>query len=45
MNLAGFPPQISPDGTSFVTTLPAAMIDLSPIVTPLPIMHRAPMNT
>lgn len=42
--LAGFPPHTSPDGTHFVTTEPAAMIDLSPIVTFGRIILLAPIK-
>ena len=35
MNLAGTPPTTVLAGTSFVTTAPAAMMALSPMVTPL----------
>lgn len=45
MNLAGLPPQISADGISFVMTLPAANIALSPILTALTIRVFIPMNT
>lgn len=44
MNLAGLPAQISPSGTSRATTLPAPIIDFSPIVTPFSIMLCAPIK-
>jgi hypothetical protein len=45
MKLAGFPAQISFSGIDFVTTLPAPIIELLPIVTPFNIIELAPMNT
>lgn len=44
MNFAGAPPQSSPAGMLFVTTLPAATIAHSPMVTPLSMMQPAPMK-
>ena len=47
--LAGFPPTITFGGTSLVTTLPAAIMELSlmltpgQIVTPIPIYARLPI--
>lgn len=45
MNFAGFPPQISLGGIFFVTTLPAAIIEFSPIVKGFVMMELAPINT
>ena len=44
MNLAGLPPQISPDGISLDTTLPAPIIAFSPIFTPFSMILLVPMN-
>lgn len=43
--LAGFPPTIEYLGTSFVTTLPAAITEPSPIVQPGHIMTFAHIQT
>ncbi len=45
MNFAEFPPHNSSAGMADTTTLPAAIIDLSPIQHPFVIIHRAPINT
>lgn len=45
MTLAGLPPAIQSLGILFTTTLPAAIIDRAPIVTPLPIMQSVPIKT
>ena len=42
---AGLPTAITPDGMDPVTTLPAPMTEWAPMVTPLRIMTRSPMNT
>ncbi|HIG50476.1 MAG TPA: acetyltransferase, partial [Gammaproteobacteria bacterium] len=42
MILAGFPPTITLSGTSFTTIAPAATIEFSPTVTPLPTTARSP---
>ncbi|MEN9976544.1 MAG: hypothetical protein RIR36_704, partial [Bacteroidota bacterium] len=42
--LAGLPPQISLSGTDLETTLPAATMELLPIVTPLSIIEFAPIK-
>ena len=43
--LAGLPPQVSPAGTSQITTEPAPTMASSPIVTPLQTMAFTPMTT
>lgn len=45
MIFAGFPPQTSLAGISVITTIPAAIIAWFPIMTPLQIMERVPINT
>lgn len=45
ITLHGFPPAITSEGMSDTTTLPAAIIDRAPILTPLFIIHFAPINT
>ena len=45
MTLHGLPPAITSAGISFVTILPAAIILLAPIVTPLRTWHLAPNHT
>ncbi|MDY2981366.1 MAG: hypothetical protein SOR81_07195 [Fusobacterium sp.] len=43
--LQGFPTAITPAGISFVTTEPAPIIELSPIVTPPKTVQLAPNHT
>ena len=45
ITLQGFPPAIVSAGILLVTTLPAAIIDLSPIVTPFNIVQPVPIKT
>ena len=45
MNLAGTPPTTVLAGTSFVTTAPAAMMELSPMVTPCRMVLLEPTHT
>ena len=45
MGLQGFPAAMQSEGMSFGTTLPAPMMERAPIVTPLRIMHFAPIQT
>lgn len=45
MTLQGFPPAIQSAGISLTTTLPAAIIVLAPIETPLHIIVLAPTKT
>lgn len=45
MNFAGTPPTTVFSGTSFVTTAPAAMTALSPMVTPCSIVALEPTHT
>lgn len=45
ITLQGLPPAMQLAGMSFTTTLPAAIIEQRPIVTPLLIILRAPINT
>ena len=45
ITLAGFPTAIIPSGTSFVTTEPAPITALSPLVTPGRIMLPEPIHT
>lgn len=45
ITLQGFPAAIQSAGISFVTTLPAPMIERAPIVTPLRIILSAPIHT
>lgn len=45
MTLQGFPAAILSAGIDLVTTLPAPITDLAPIVTPFKIMHLVPINT
>lgn len=45
MNLAGTPPSTVLAGTSFVTTAPAAMMALSPMVTPYRMVLLDPTHT
>mgnify|MGYP006880569590 CR=1 FL=1 len=45
MNLAGTPPTTVLAGTSFVTTAPAAMMALSPMVTPYRMVLLEPTHT
>lgn len=45
ITLHGFPPAITSEGMSDTTTLPTATIDRAPILTPLFIIHFAPINT
>lgn len=45
MNFAGTPPTMTFGGTSFVTTAPAAITALSPIITPGRIVAFAPTQT
>ena len=45
MNLAGLPAQISSEGILHVTTEPAPITLLAPIVTPFRMMERVPINT
>lgn len=44
INLAGFPAQISLSGMFFVTTDPAPMTELLPMLTPFKIIEPAPIN-
>lgn len=45
MTLQGFPPAMTSGGIFFITTEPAAIILLSPIVTPFRIIQFVPINT
>ncbi len=45
MTLQGLPPAMQSSGIDFVTTLPAAITERAPIVTPLRIMQRVPTRT
>lgn len=45
MTFAGTPPSITFCGTSLVTTAPAAITELSPMVTPGTIVALAPIHT
>ena len=45
MGLHGFPAAMQSEGIFLVTTLPAPMMERAPIVTPLRIIHFAPIQT